>query len=80
MKAATYPEADHSAPTMPTTKTTPAAPRVRSSPWTAPVKMCWAGPGAILPRFVISGPVAEGPISPRMETMAISAGKMAWMP
>jgi hypothetical protein len=43
----------------------------------ASVKISWAGPGATLPRFSISGSVADSPIRPSSETITISAGKIA---
>jgi hypothetical protein len=42
--------------------------------------MCCAGPGAKLRRLFSSGFVADLPIRPRIETSAISAGKMERIP
>ena len=61
-------------------KKTPAAPWL---PWRfsiALVKISLPGPGATLPRLSISGWVADSPISPRIETSTISAGKIDRMP
>ncbi len=60
--------------------TTPAAPWERCRPCTAPVKIWRPVPGASEPRWLMSGWVAECPIRPRIETSAIMAGKIAWMP
>ena len=61
-------------------KSTPEVPRLRWMFSIALVKMLFAGPGATLPRFSISGCVAECPIKPRIETSAIKAGKIAKTP
>jgi hypothetical protein len=61
-------------------KTTPAVPWLFCKFWIALVKIVFAGPGATLPRFSISGCVAEWPTSPRTETSAIIAGKIASTP
>ena len=44
------------------------------------VKICFAGPGATLPRLSISGCVADWPTSPRTEMMTMIIGKMASTP
>jgi hypothetical protein len=80
MKAPTYPEADQRAPARPTTNRMPAAPWLFCRFLIAFVKMSLAGPGATLPRLSISGWVAEWPTSPRIETSASSAGKIARIP
>ena len=41
------------------------------------VKTSFAGPGVSLPRLSSRGCVAELPTSPRIETSAMSAGKIA---
>ena len=57
----------------------PAAPWLLFKFWIALVKMLFAGPGATVPIFSISGSVAECPIRPRTETSAMIAGKIARM-
>ena len=44
------------------------------------VRMSLAGPGATWATLSSSGWVADGPISPRIETSAMSAGKIASTP
>ncbi len=80
MNAAMYPDADQTAPAMPTMNRMPAAPRLRCRFWIALAKIWWTDPGASLLRLAISGWSAEVPISPRIETSAMIAGKMASTP
>ena len=80
MKAATYPEADQIAPAIPTMKRIPAAPRLCCMLVIALVRIWCTDPGASLLRLSINGCVADGPISPRIETSAMSAGKIARIP
>jgi hypothetical protein len=60
--------------------------RMPAAPWLfwrlviALVKICFPGPGASEFRLLRSGWVAECPISPRIETSARSAGKIASTP
>ena len=44
------------------------------------VRMSLAGPGATCDTLSSNGCVADGPISPRIETSAMIAGKIARMP
>jgi hypothetical protein len=44
------------------------------------VKISFAGPGATAPRLSIRGCVADSPISPRIDTRTMSAGKIASTP
>jgi hypothetical protein len=55
------------------------APCADSRPLSAWVRMSFAGPGATVERLSISGCVADGPITPRIETSASSAGKIERM-
>jgi hypothetical protein len=80
MNAATYPDADHNAAPRPTKKMTPAAPWLFCRFWSAVVRISFAGPGATWLRLSSSGCVAELPISPRIETSAISAGNIERIP
>ncbi len=64
----------------PMIRTTPAVPCWLWMFWVALVKICLAGPGATALRLSISGWVADGPTRPRIESKAISAGKIARTP
>ena len=65
---------------MPTKNMTPAEPRLFCRFWMVLVRMSLAGPGATCETLSSSGCVADGPISPRIETNAMMAGKIARMP
>ena len=80
MKAATYPDADHRARARPTTKNRPAWPLLFWRFAIAFVKISLAGPGATVLMLSMSGWVAEAPTSPRIETSAISIGKIERIP
>ena len=65
---------------MPTMNATPALPRPLATCLTAPDRMSLAGPGVSAARLSRIGCVADGPISPMIDTSAMIAGKIASTP
>ncbi len=76
MNAATYPEADHSAPASPAIASVPAARESLSRLRRLSVRICRTGPGATPVRLSISGWMADCPIRPSTEASSTRPGKI----
>ncbi len=76
MNAPTYFDEDHNAASRPAIAISPAPPRPFCSCVMAFVRICLTGPGARVPRLVISPWVTEWPARPTRETITSMPGKI----
>ncbi len=80
MKAPTYPEADHSAASRPTTASSEPSPPAPCNCSTALVTTSRAGPGVIFLMASSTRRVADSPAIPSSDTSTSSPGKSASTP